>query len=138
VAIETAAPLLEREHELTDLGNALNAAQQGRGQLVLIEAPAGLGKTSLLTAACQNAVTAGFTCLRARASELEHDFAYGCVRQLLEPAVARVPGPERERLFEGAAALSKPLFAPPALGNPRSRAMAPSPCCTACTGCPAI
>jgi DNA-binding CsgD family transcriptional regulator len=118
VAIETAAPLLEREHELTELGNALNAAQQGRGQLVLIEAPAGLGKTSLLTAACQNAVTAGFTCLRARASELEHDFAYGCVRQLLEPAVARVSGAERERLFEGAAALSKPLFAPTGAGQP--------------------
>ena len=34
----------------------------------------------------------GFTCLRARATELERDFAYGCVRQLLEPAVAKVVG----------------------------------------------
>ena len=32
---------------------------------------------------------AGFTCLRARATELERDFAYGCVRQLLEPVVAK-------------------------------------------------
>jgi AAA ATPase-like protein len=116
VAIETPEPLLEREHELIELGDALNAARQGHGQLVLIEAPAGLGKTSLLRAACERAVTEGFTCLRARASELEQDFAYGCVRQLLEPVVARASGPERERLFEGAAALSRPLFAPTGAG----------------------
>jgi DNA-binding CsgD family transcriptional regulator len=111
VAIETAGPLLERQRELAGLGNGLTAARQGRGQVVLIEAPAGLGKTSLLSAACQTAVKAGFTCLRARASELERDFAYGCVRQLLEPVVARVSDAERDRLFEGAAALSRPLFA---------------------------
>ncbi len=116
MAIETPEPLLEREHELIELGNALIAARQGRGQLVLIEAPAGIGKTSLLRAACESAVTEGFTCLRARASELEQDFAYGCVRQLLEPVVARASGPERERLFEGAAALSRPLFAPTGAG----------------------
>jgi hypothetical protein len=56
----------------------------------------------------------GFACCRARASELERDFAYGCVRQLLEPALARMPDPERDRLFEGAAALARPLFAPTA------------------------
>ena len=54
----------------------------------------------------------GFTCARARASELEHDFAYGCVRQLLEPVIASAPGPERDREFAGAAALALPLFAP--------------------------
>jgi DNA-binding CsgD family transcriptional regulator len=65
----------------------------------------------LLQAGCESASEAGFACLRARATELERDFAYGCVRQLLEPVVARVAEPERERLFGGAAALSKPLFA---------------------------
>jgi DNA-binding CsgD family transcriptional regulator len=112
VVIEVAARLLERERELSELSGAVTAAQRGRGQIVLVEAPAGLGKTSLLRAAAQTAGDAGFTCLRARASELERDFAYGCVRQLLEPALARVVGVERDRLFEGAAALSGPLFAP--------------------------
>jgi DNA-binding CsgD family transcriptional regulator len=106
------ATLLERDLELTELGDALSQARQGRGQVVLIEAPAGLGKTSLLKAACDLAEGRGFVCLRARATELERDFAYGCIRQLLEHFVARVAGPERDRLFEDAAALSKPLFAP--------------------------
>jgi predicted ATPase len=99
------APLLERERELTELGDALAAAREGRGQVVLVEAPAGLDKTSLLRATAGAAAEAGFSVLRARAGELERDFAYGCVRQLFEPAIGRASDPERERLFEGAAAL---------------------------------
>src|ERR671914_789272 len=112
VRIETAETLLEREQELAELAAALDAAEDGRGNVVLLEAPAGLGKTSLLRAAAEAAAARGITCLRARAGELERDFAYGCVRQLFEPAVARAEVAERERLFGGAAALSQPLFAP--------------------------
>src|SRR5215831_18806753 len=101
--------LLERERELAALASALRQAERGRGGVVLVEAPAGLGKTSLLKAAGDAASEAGFACLRARASELERDFAYGCVRQLLEPAVADASS---SGLFEGAASLSQPLFAP--------------------------
>jgi DNA-binding CsgD family transcriptional regulator len=108
--IETEAILLERERELAGLMDAVAAAQRGRGRIVLVEAAAGLGKTSLLMVGAQAARAAGFTLMRARATELERDFAYGCVRQLLEPVVAKAVGPERDRLFEGAAALSKPLF----------------------------
>ena len=115
----SATTLLEREGEIRELRDALAAAEEGHGQVVLIQGSAGLGKTSLLRAAVEAAGEAGFACLRARATELERDFAYGSVRQLLEPAVARVSEEERDRLFDGAAALSKPLFAltgdPPAL-----------------------
>ena len=103
--------LLEREHELEALHSALARAQQEQGQLILIEGPAGVGKTSLLRAGYGAADTLGFTCLRARATELEHDFPYGCVRQVLEPAIDRSSPAEREHLFEGAAALAMPLFA---------------------------
>ena len=110
---ESAERLLERERELTAIGDALDEARGGRGRVVLVEAPAGLGKTSLLDAAAAVAAGAGFRVLRARASELERDFAYGAVRQLLEPVVARASEPERARLFGAAASLSEPLFAPP-------------------------
>ncbi len=112
MASESAATLLERERELAALDDALAAAGGGTGRIALVEAPAGLGKTTLLRAAAERAAAAGFTVLRARAGELERDFAYGCVRQLLEPAVVRAPGDERARLLAGAAALSEPLFAP--------------------------
>jgi predicted ATPase len=109
VAIGTPPMLLERERELAVLASVLHEAERDRGRLILIEASPGLGKTSLLKAACAQATEAGFSCCRARASELERDFAYGCIRQLLEPAVANAPS---STVFEGAASLSKPLFAP--------------------------
>ena len=79
---------------------------------MLVEAAAGIGKTSLLREASRLAADAGFTTLRARASDLERDFAYGLVRQLLEPVVVNSSEASREDLFEGAASLSKCLFAP--------------------------
>ncbi|HSJ73098.1 MAG TPA: hypothetical protein VK904_02180, partial [Miltoncostaeaceae bacterium] len=41
------ARLLEREREIAALGDALAGARAGRGGAVLVEAPAGFGKTSL-------------------------------------------------------------------------------------------
>jgi DNA-binding CsgD family transcriptional regulator len=121
VATDAAAPLLERERELARLTHALAEAGCGRGQFVLIEGPAGLGKTTLLRSAASTAAERGFVCLRARAGELERDFAYGCLRQLLEPALAKTSSAERERLFEGAAALAAPLFTSSSAVTPSMR-----------------
>lgn len=111
MGVATAATLLERERELRALDYAIAEAGDARGRVILVEGLAGLGKTSLLAAAGRSAADKGFLCLRARATELERDFAYGAVRQLLEAEVARASEAERDRLFAGAAALSSPLFA---------------------------
>ncbi|WP_028063390.1 AAA family ATPase [Solirubrobacter soli] len=73
--------LLEREDELARLAAALAGAREGRGSVVVVEGAAGLGKTALLREA--RAAASGMTVLSASGSELEHEFAFGVVRQLL-------------------------------------------------------
>ena len=58
--------LLEREREIATVLEALSLAAAGRGSVVLLEGPAGIGKSSLLAAACEHADQLGFTVLGAR------------------------------------------------------------------------
>ncbi|MDQ3609470.1 MAG: AAA family ATPase, partial [Actinomycetota bacterium] len=81
----------------------LDAARSGVGAAVVIEGPAGIGKTSLVARATVSA--AGMTVLHARGSQLERQYAMGLVRQCLEPMVRRHP--DHEELFAGAARLAR-------------------------------
>lgn len=110
--------LLEREDELEMLRQGVGDARQGRGRLISIEAPGGLGKTRLLAEAARLAAAAGFHCVRARGTELERRFAYGCVRQLFESDLAQLTSSERDGLFTGAAAQARGLFEPGAEDGP--------------------
>jgi hypothetical protein len=78
------APLLEREEQLALIERLLVETREGHGAFVLLEGPAGIGKSRLLDAACEAAETHGVQVLRARGGELEVDFSYGVVRQLFE------------------------------------------------------
>src|SRR6266705_4339429 len=101
-------PLLERNEELARIEAALSEARTGRGRFLVIEGPAGIGKTALLAAARTAAPDGGIRVLRSRGSELERDFAFGVVRQLFEPALAEASELERSELLQasgGAAAL---------------------------------
>jgi DNA-binding CsgD family transcriptional regulator len=100
--------LLERDQQLAGVLAAAEAARAGAGRLVLIEAAAGLGKTSLLTSACELLAADGHTVLSARGSEMEHEYGYGVVRQLLERTLADPL--VRDRVLTGAAAAVAPLF----------------------------
>ncbi len=91
--------LEERDEELAALGRVLEAARSGAGRGLLIEGPPGIGKTRLLHAAPAEDMTV----LSARASELERDFPFAVVRQLLEPVA-------RDELFTGAAELALPVL----------------------------
>ena len=104
-------PLLERDGELGAL-DALLAREPGPGRLVAIEAPPGLGKTSLILETRARAQRLGTRVLGARGSELESRFAYGVVRQLFEPFVVQLPAAERAAILAGAASLAAPLFEP--------------------------
>lgn len=77
-------PLLEREEETAAIEVVLDGAATGGGACVVVEGPAGIGKSALLAAARRSARGRGMTVLAARADELEADFPYGVARQLLE------------------------------------------------------
>jgi len=103
-------PLLERGEELARVEAALARARAGRGTFVVIEGPAGMGKTALLTAVRTEAAANGMRVLRARGAELEREFAFGVVRQLFEPPLAEASEAARGDLLHGAAGVAAGLL----------------------------
>jgi len=116
-----AEPLLERNAELARIESALADARTGHGRFVVVEGPAGIGKTALLAAARTAAAEGGMRVLRSRATEMEINFAFGVVRQLFEPPLAEASEPERVDLLQDAAGVAAGL-----LGLPGARANGPS------------
>jgi DNA-binding CsgD family transcriptional regulator len=104
-------PLLEREHELAVLERAITDTLAGGSGLVLVEGPAGIGKSRLLAAARVRANEAGMSVLAGRGGELERDFPFGVVRQLFEPRLAVEQA--RARLLSGAASAAAAVFGVP-------------------------
>jgi DNA-binding CsgD family transcriptional regulator len=125
----TTGQLLERSEELARIESALAEARSGRGTFVVIEGPAGIGKTALLAAARTSAADGGMRVLRSRGTELERDFAFGVVRQLFEPPLAEASELERAELLHAAAGMAAGLLglpgAPPA-GVPSAAGVDPS------------
>jgi len=105
--------LLERQDELRAVDELLDAARAARGHLLLVEGHAGIGKTSLLDEAVSRARGSDTIVMRARASELESDFAFGIAVQLFEPLLAGADDETRDRLLAGSAALAGPLLERP-------------------------
>jgi hypothetical protein len=83
--------LLEREVQVAALEALADAARSGGGRFAVIEGSAGIGKTRLLAEARAIAGSAGMGVLAARGGELDGEFAYGIVRQLLCPRSAVGP-----------------------------------------------
>lgn len=92
------------------LSEAIRAGVGRAGRLIAIEGQAGIGKTRLLSTARDLAAEAGMRVLSARGSTLERSFAYGVVRQLFEPVLARISASDKADFLGGAAAFARPLF----------------------------
>jgi DNA-binding CsgD family transcriptional regulator len=116
--------LLERNQELARIESALADARTGLGRFVVIEGPAGIGKTALLAATRTAAAEVGMRVLRSRATEMETNFAFGVVRQLFEPPLVEASELERADLLQAAAGVAASLLglpgAPPPDGPPSS------------------
>ena len=91
----------------------LAAGRAATGRLLLVEGHAGIGKSALLDAAVARARAHAMTVMRARASELEAEFAFGIALQLFEPLLAGADDETRDRLLAGSAALAGPLLERP-------------------------
>lgn len=116
--------LLEREHELDRLAELAARARTGNGGGVLIEGPAGIGKTSLLVAARSSMIAEGILTLEASGGELERSFAYGVARQLLEPVLTTGPPARRAAALAGAGAVAAALVSASTTPAPSSPAAA--------------
>ena len=102
--------LLERGGELARIEQVVTALRRGHGSVLVIQGAAGIGKSSLLRAVCEHGAIQQVQTLTARASELERDFGFGVVRQLLEARLVRAAESERAELLAGAAALAGPVL----------------------------
>jgi DNA-binding CsgD family transcriptional regulator len=126
---ESGDVLLERDRELERIGWCLKRAQEGHGSALVVEGPAGIGKTALLARARDTAQDEGIRVLRARGAELEREFAFSVVRQLVEPVLAAASEAERASLLDGPPAVAARLLGLPGLAEGRAAAppVAPDP-----------
>lgn len=110
---EPGGSLVERDHELASLEEALANAAGGRPGLVVVQGPAGIGKTRLLAEGGRFAHGVGARTLVARGSELERELAFGVARQLFEGPI----GPAGVEHLDGLAAPAREaLYGPPSTG----------------------
>ncbi|WIM93390.1 AAA family ATPase [Actinoplanes oblitus] len=93
--------LLQRDAELAMLDHRLAQVRSGTGAVIVVEGPAGIGKSSLLAAAGSGAAAAGLRVLSAWGGPLDHDAGWGIARQLFAPVRQ---SPEWDALAVGAAA----------------------------------
>ncbi|MCO1580740.1 AAA family ATPase [Crossiella sp. SN42] len=108
--VPRSAGLLDRDVELAALAQEFQTCASGASRQVVVEGPAGIGKTSLVREFLDRRRPDRPLVLRARCDELEREFAFGVVRQLLEPVLAEADADELAALFAGPAAAARPVL----------------------------
>jgi DNA-binding CsgD family transcriptional regulator len=82
--IPTPSSTLERAAELDVLATVARRSSEGQGQVVIVEGPAGIGKTTMLREARSLADGHGLRTLWACGTQLEQPIGFGQMRQLLD------------------------------------------------------
>ncbi len=101
--MSSASQILERDSELARIADALDSAVAGNGRVLVIEGPAGIGKTRLVREARGLARQRGFGRLQATGDDTETSMAWGVVRQMVERSVSRYSGDVRRAILDGPA-----------------------------------
>jgi DNA-binding CsgD family transcriptional regulator len=104
------AKLLERDAELREISAALKDAAVGRGRLIVVRAPAGMGKSRLLAAAADEANERGLTAVSARGSEQEQELPLGLAGQPFDSLLRSLAAEEREQVLSGAGGPARALL----------------------------
>jgi DNA-binding CsgD family transcriptional regulator len=102
--------LVERETERSVIEQQLNDARDGIGSVVVLEGPAGKGKSRLLDVAGELAHRHGLRVLEASGTELERHFPFGLAIQLFEPWWLAADESERAATLSGAAGAAGALL----------------------------
>jgi DNA-binding CsgD family transcriptional regulator len=116
--------LVERERELDRVAALIETVSDGAAGVLVLEGPAGIGKTSLAAGARERALERGLRVCFSRGSQLEREHPFGVVRQWFEPALAAASPALRGRLLEGAAGLAEPVVSP--LAQPAEQRPSPA------------
>src|SRR4029453_27678 len=96
--------------ELALLADLVDDVTAKLGGLILLEAPAGLGKSALMEHGARVARGAGFLVLRARGHQLEQAFPWGVARALFERLLQGSSDADRGRLLDGPASPARQVF----------------------------
>ena len=103
-------PLIERDAELGALSRAVAGVRGGGGNAILVEGPAGVGKTALVDNAAALASRAGFQVRRTAPGPHDREFSFGAVRALLEAPLRDARPDLRAELLDGPAAPARGLL----------------------------
>jgi DNA-binding CsgD family transcriptional regulator len=106
--------VVERDRELDTFRRLLAGARAGEGAAVLVQGPAGIGKTALLEAGARLAVDCRV--LLGCGGDLERELSFGLMRELLEPVLRSAPAAQRRRWLSGAAAAATAVIGEPVAG----------------------
>lgn len=101
--MSSASQILERDSELARIAEALDSAAGGNGRVIVIEGPAGIGKTRLVRETRDLARQRGFGRLQATGDEAETAMSWGVVRQMVERSITRYRGEVRDAILAGPA-----------------------------------